>query len=355
MSSSELSPDKETSLKAQYKQLYARKTLALIGLGGLALITLLIDIFTGPSDLAFWDVVVGLLNPSLLTETEQLILFDIRLPDALIAVIIGGMLGLAGLETQTGLNNSLASPFTLGISSAAALGASIAIVLFQQPGFLASTIAVPAFSLALALVASFMVVTFSSYIGVDRSGIILFGVGLMFLCDAATGVLMYLATSEAVQQIVFWTMGNLTKAGWQEVAIVSLVFAIMLPFSLSQVWKMTLLRSGEAQAASAGVNVRRLRLLLILRVSILSAFAVCFVGTISFIGLVGPHIARLALGEDHRFLMPGACLCGAVILSLASVLTKALIPGVLLPVGIITSFIGVPILLLLILKRGRQL
>lgn len=344
-----------SSLKSQYRLVLARKTLALCGLAALCLITLLVDIFTGPSDLSFMQVLGGLIDPQSLSMTERLILWEIRLPDALIAVIIGGMLGLAGLETQTGLNNSLASPFTLGISSAAALGASIAIVLFQQPGFLASAVAVPALSLALALAASFLVVTFTTYMGGDRSGIILFGIGLMFLCDAATGVLQYVASAEAVQQIVFWTMGNLTKVGWREVAIVLAVFLIILPFSLSQVWKMTLLRSGEAQAASAGVNVGQLRIFLIIRVSILSAFAVCFVGTISFIGLVGPHIARLALGEDHRFLMPGACLCGAVILSLASILTKALIPGVLLPVAIITSFIGVPILLMLIVRKGGRL
>ena len=343
------------SLKSRYRVLLLQKTLFLSGLLAVCLVSLFIDVITGPSDLSFQKALVGLIDPDSLTVTERLILWDIRLPDALIALIIGGMLGLAGLETQTGLNNPLASPFTLGVSSAAVLGASIAIVLFEGASLISSNFAVPTFALIFALCASGLIVFFAAMMGGERSGIILFGIALMFLCNAVTSALQYFATSEAVQQIVFWTIGNLTKVGWDEVVIVSLVFLIVLPFSFRQVWVMTLLRSGEMQASSAGVDVGRLRIFLILRVSLLTAFAVCFVGTIGFIGLVGPHIARLILGEDHRFLMPGACLCGAVILSISSILTKAIIPGIIIPVGIITSFIGVPILMVLILKRGARL
>lgn len=342
-------------LSALYRRQLILKTLILIGLAVLAFFFLLMDIFTGPSDLTIQKTVSGLINPASLSTTERLILWDIRLPDALIAIVIGGMLGLAGLETQTGLNNPLASPFTLGISSAAVLGASIAIILFQGTTVAGAEIAVPTLALTFALCASVLIVIFTAMLGGEQSAIILFGLALMFLCGAATSALQYLSTPEAVQQIVFWTIGNLTKVSWREVIIVTSVFLLVLPFSLRHVWVMTLLRSGEMQASSAGIDVGRLRLFLVLRVSLLSAFSVCFVGTIGFIGLVGPHIARLLIGEDHRFLMPGACLCGAVILSFSSVLTKAIIPGILIPVGIITSFIGVPILMVLIIKRGRQL
>lgn len=347
------------NLHEEYKTKTFQKVVLIAGLVVLCLFFLSLDIVTGPSDLSFLSIINGLISPSSLTTTERIILFDIRLPDALIALIIGCTLGLAGLETQTGLNNPLASPFTLGISNAAVLGASSAIVLTSvfsaSLSFFPAAIAVPALSLLFSFLASLLIISFTAFHSGSKNTIILFGVAIMFLCEALTSLLLYVASAEAVQQIVFWTMGNLTKAGWPEVIIVSLIFIIVLPFSLRNLWVMTLLRSGENQATSIGINIERYRLFMILRVSILTAFSVCFVGTIGFIGLVGPHIARLLLGEDHRFLLPGACLCSAVILSFASLLSKTLIPGVLIPVGIITSFIGVPILIGLIFTRGQRL
>jgi len=116
---------------------------------------------------------------------------------------------------------------------------------------------------------------------------------------------------------------------------------------------MTLLRGGDAHARSMGINVARLRMWVILRISILAAFAVCFVGALGFIGLVGPHIARLLLGEDHRMLVPGSAICGALILSLASFLSKALIPGIIIPVGFLTAVVGVPVFLCLLAGRRK--
>ena len=116
---------------------------------------------------------------------------------------------------------------------------------------------------------------------------------------------------------------------------------------------MTALRTGEDQARSIGINVERVRLIVLLRVSLLTAIALAFVGEIGFIGLVGPHIARMMLGEDHRFFLPGSALAGALLLSLSSIASKALIPGVILPVGIVTALVGIPLFITLIMSRGR--
>ena len=342
-------------LQSEAGKLIRQRSLMLLTLVVGLILFLLVDLSTGPADMTLSQIVKGILNPDSLELRHRIILWDVRLPDALIALAAGAALGLSGVETQTILNNPMASPFTLGISSFASFGASIAIVFLPTFGLVSQALVVPMFALAFAILSAFMVLSFSRLVGGGRENVVLFGLALFFLGDALTAALQYVGTAEAVQQIVFWTIGNLTKAGWVEVAAVSLCFVIILPFSLRHVWVMTLLRAGEEQAASMGLNMGRLRLWVLLRVSVLCAFAVCFVGAIGFVGLVAPHIARLLVGEDHRFLVPAAALCGALLLSFASILSKALLPGVIIPVGIITAVVGVPVFLYLIVKRGRHL
>src|SRR5690606_35238270 len=184
--------------------------------------------------------------------------------------------------------------------------------------------------------------------------VVLFGIALLFGLNALVGLLQFVADAESLQQIVFWTMGSLARANLEKVAIVAAVLLICLPLSLRQSWAMTALRSGEEQARSLGIKVERLRLVSLLRVSLLTGVALAFVGEIGFIGLVGPHIARMLLGEDHRFYLPGSALAGALLLSLSSIASKALVPGVVLPVGIITALVGIPLFVTLIVTRGRE-
>lgn len=335
--------------------LWRRNSAILVALFCLLLASLILDLMAGPADMTFMQILAGLVDPSSLDMRHRIILFDVRLPDALIALAVGAALGLSGIETQTVLNNPLASPFTLGISSFAAFGASIAIVLMPTLPLVSQQWLLPFMALLFALISGVLVLGFTRFVGASRESVILFGIALFFLGDAMTAALQYVGSAEAVQQIVFWTIGNLTKAGWSEVIVVSICFVCVLPFSLRHVWVMTLLRAGEAQAISLGLNMNRIRMWVLFRVSILCAFAVCFVGAIGFVGLIGPHIARLLLGEDHRFLMPGSALCGALILSIASCLSKSLISGVVIPVGIITAVVGVPVFLVLIIRQGNRI
>ncbi|MEM7426733.1 MAG: iron ABC transporter permease [Pseudomonadota bacterium] len=333
----------------------ARYRLAvLFGLGFCMCSGLLLDLSTGPAQLGIGSLLSGIFWPESLDAGTYVIIWQVRLPDSLIAIVIGMALGLAGAETQTILNNPLASPYTLGISAAATLGAATAIVGQPVLAGIPAAAALPAFAFLFALAAAALVLGLASAQGGGTSTVILYGIALVFLCNALTGALQYLATSEAVQQIVFWTIGNLTKAGWAELAIVTAVVVLMVPFSFHDVWKLTALRGGVVQARSAGLDVSRIRLLVMLRVCLLAAVSVCFVGAIGFIGLVGPHIARLLLGEDHRYLIPGACLTGAALLSFASFLSKAVLPGAIVPVGIVTAIIGVPVFLILIASRSER-
>jgi len=339
----------------QYKKSEAQRIIILCVLGALLVVALLLDLATGPSGLGIIEVVNGIVSPQSLDQRQAIILWQVRLPDALIALAVGASLGLAGAETQTILNNPLASPFTLGVSAAATLGASIAIVVAPTIPFISSVAVLPLIALLFALASGALILGFMRLVHGGREAIILFGIALVFLCNAITAMFQYVASAEAVQEIVFWTVGNLTRAGWVEVQLVSFCFLLILPLPLRHVWTMTMLRAGEAQAVALGLNINRLRTMTIARVSILTAFAVCFVGAIGFIGLVGPHIARLVLGEDHRFLLPGSAICGALVLSLASYLSTALIPGIVIPVGILTALVGVPMFLALITMRRREL
>lgn len=344
---------RHTTISA-YRRILRRRVLLLALMAVIGVIAFLLDISTGPSALSLAHVWAGLFQPDQLPAPELTIIREVRLPYALMAVLVGAALSLAGAEMQTILNNPLASPFTLGVSSAASFGAALAIVLGFSLPFIPLDWMVPlnAFLLAFGSVLLLEALARSRAAGVE--GVVLFGIALVFTFNALVALLQFIASQEALSQLVFWSMGSLGRATWSNLAVLALVVAVVLPFSLRAAHAMTALRLGEDRARSFGIDVRRLRFTSLLRISALAATAVAFVGTIGFIGLVGPHIARMLLGEDHRFLLPASMLTGAIIMSLASVASKLLVPGVLLPVGIVTSMIGVPVFLALILRRPER-
>ncbi|GAA3924240.1 iron ABC transporter permease [Litoribacillus peritrichatus] len=341
-------------LAADYRQFVWKRSVLLIVMALVAVTSLLWDISTGPAQLGLWDVLAGLVQPDQLEASTRVIIWDVRLPYALMALVVGACLGLAGAEMQTVLNNPLASPFTLGVGAAATLGASLTIVWdFTWLG-LSFTYLLPLSAFVFATAASLLILVLSRSLGASVHTVVLFGIALMFGLNAVVGLLQFVADSSALQQIVFWTMGSLARASMEKVTIVFTVFVICAIWSTVHLWSLTALRSGEDQARSIGINVERVRLVVLLRVSLLTAVALAFVGEIGFIGLVGPHIARMVLGEDHRFFLPGSALAGAILLSLSSIASKALIPGVILPVGIVTALVGIPLFISLIMTRGKE-
>lgn len=344
----------DASVMGRYKNI-VRHRLLIMGVLILAILgCLLLDFTLGPSGLTLSSLWQTLLDPASADTGTRVIVWDIRLPYALMAVVIGLSLGLAGAEMQTILNNPLASPFTLGVSSAAAFGAALAIVSgISIPGVPEQWfISVNAFIFA--LFAALMLNGITRWTRVATSGVVLFGIALVFTFNALVSMMQFIASEDTLQGLVFWTMGSLARASWTKLGIMLAVFALMLPLSMMSSWKLTALRLGEDRAISFGIDVRRLRLGTLLRISMLSALAVAFVGPIGFIGLVAPHIARMIFGEDHRFYLPASALIGALVLSMASIASKNLIPGVIIPVGIVTSLVGVPFFLSIILRhRGN--
>ncbi len=338
-------------LMLNYQTIVRRRASLLALLLALIIASMLLDFTLGPSGLPLATLWQTLIDPASVDAGTRVIVWDLRMPYALMAVTVGVTLGLAGAEMQTILNNPLASPFTLGVSSAAAFGAALAIVLgIGLPGIPAQWF-ISANAFLFALLAALLLDGITRWTQVATSGVVLFGIALVFSFNALVSMLQFIANEDTLQGLVFWTMGSIARASWEKLGILLLALAVIMPLSMLSAWKLTSLRLGEDRAISFGINVRRLRLATLLRISILSALSVAFVGPIGFIGLVAPHIARLMFGEDHRFYLPGSALVGALVLSLASIVSKNLISGVIIPVGIVTSLVGVPFFITIIVRH----
>ncbi|ABG32218.1 iron ABC transporter permease [Roseobacter denitrificans] len=347
-------PDPARDIVGAYRRRSAKRV-ALVCLAAVALgAMIVIDIITGPAELGFLRTLHVILDPSIATAKEAVIIWDLRLPVALMAVVVGAMLGVAGAEMQTILNNPLADPFTLGLSSAASFGAALAIVLGFSviPAVGGLLVTVNAFMFS--LFASLALFAFTKLRGVTPEAMILVGIAMLFSFNALLAFLQYGASELELAQLIFWQMGSLARATWAKVGICLVVLAIVLPYFLSRSWALTALRMGEDKAAALGVNVALLRLAVLAGVSLLSAVAVSFVGAIAFVGLVGPHIARLIVGEDQRGFLPLSALMGALILSATSIVSKAITPGIVYPIGMITSLIGIPFFVSLILSQRKR-
>jgi len=337
-----------------YRSLVTRRIFILGLLVGLLVLSIAVDVSLGPARYSVADVLRTLFAPADADVQMRVVVWDIRMPMAMLAVTVGASLSLAGAQMQTILANPLASPFTLGLSAAASFGAALAMVLGVALFPAAISLMVPINAFLMAMAAALLIFGLSTLRGVTVETIILLGIALVFSFNAALALLQYFASEQALSAVVFWTMGSLTKATWGKVAVTAVILVLCVPLFARRAWALTAIRLGEARAAAMGVPVRRLRLEALFLVSLLAAVPVSFVGTIGFIGIVGPHVARLLLGEDQRFFLPGAMLAGALILSATSVLSKALLPGAVLPIGIITALVGVPFFAALILTKGRK-
>ncbi len=284
------------------------------------------------------------------SELAGIIIWEYRLHRVLFAMVAGFGLAISGTVMQGILRNPLASPFTLGIASAATTGAAIAIVL--GAGVIGGDYLIVGNAFVFALIAAFAIFIMAHYRGVSSGTMILAGIALMYLFSAITSLLQYFCTAEQLQEVVFWVFGSVDKSSWPKLGISGAILAICTPYLLLRSWDMNALAEGDEVAASLGIPVERTMMLLMFVASLITAGIICFTGTIGFIGLVAPHITRMVIGGDHRVLIPASGLVGALLLLGADCIARALIPSAtLVPVGIVTIFLGVPFFLYLFLSR----
>ncbi|MFO7760267.1 MAG: FecCD family ABC transporter permease [Thermodesulfobacteriota bacterium] len=330
-----------------YKAFIARKVLCITMIGLLLVISILVALHTGAAELSTAEILPGLAGK---TDYAGNIIWHLRLPRIATAFLVGWGLALSGTLSQAILKNPLASPYTLGLAAGAGFGAVLAIVSGQgRSGW-----CVPVFALFLSLGTSLIILGISRLKNATAETLILAGVAVMFLFSALTSFIQYISTMEEVHEIVFWFFGSLSKTGWQETGIMTLMIIPVFFPVMCWSWDLNIMMSGDEAARSLGINVTRTRNKGLLVVSLMTAGAICFTGTIGFIGLVAPHITRMIIGSDHRFLLPASGILGAILVINADILSRTIWAPQVIPVGIVTSFLGVPFFIYLLMRRSRE-
>ena len=319
-------------------------------------------LFVGSSNMSFADALDALLGGG--NDAQSRIIWKIRIPRVLAAMIAGAGLSVAGLVMQTTLNNAMASPSTLGVSNAAVFGANLSIIAFAG-GFLSTgnniqsfdvganpyATSVLAFVFATASVLLILglctVRSFSPNVGV------LAGMAIGSVWTAATTILQFYATDVGLSAAVIWSFGDLGRATYRTDGIMAVVVLVGLVYFMLMAWKYNALLSGEATAKTMGVNVEKLRFITLLLGSVITAACVSFLGVIGFVGIICPHVTKKLLGQDHRVTLPVSCLMGSLLLLLADTLSRSIGSGSALPVGAITSLLGAPFFIAIIFgKKG---
>lgn len=346
-----------------YDQYILRKVLVLCFLLGLLVLVVLTSLSVGSSGLSFKEVFKAFLGfPE--DPLASTILWQVRMPRVFTGLLVGMSLALAGCVMQSVLRNPLASASTLGVSQGASFGAAVAIVYFQagsQVGTMATqgiTYTNPYTVVMLAflggMVTTLCILLFSRTTGMSPTVMILAGVALSAMFSGATTLIQYFSDDQMVASIVYWTFGNLGRAGPREITLIFWVLLISFGYFFYHRWNYNAMESGFHTAKSLGVPVDQLMMRSMLLATLLSATAIAFVGTISFIGLIAPHILRRFVGSDYRFLIPGSALMGGVLMLSSDILSRMVLAPAILPIGAITSFLGGPLFLYLILKQRKK-
>lgn len=349
-----------TKKATEYQQYIRRKWGVLIGLLLLTFVMGVVCISGGSSGLSPSEVLKALVGKG--SDQSRTILWNVRMPRIAAGASVGTALAMAGCIMQNVLRNPLASPSTLGVSQGASFGAAFAIV------YLGAGIQLNASSATAIAVTNPFMVTLCAFLGgvattglilgltrltrVAPSTMVLAGVAISSMFTGATALVQYFADDVMVSSVVYWTFGSLGRASWREIGLIALLSVGAFLIFMGNRWNYNAMESGAYTAKSLGVSVDALVLASMVLCALISSVSVAFVGNINFIGLIAPHMARRFVGSDHRFLIPCSALMGAALMLGADLLSRMLVPPMNLPIGALTSFLGAPLFLYMIVKKG---
>ncbi|MEM2562271.1 MAG: iron ABC transporter permease [Candidatus Bathyarchaeia archaeon] len=338
------------------RRLIWRKRLILTSLIFLAFFLVPISISLGWYKASLLDILRALFMPD--NSPLSTIVWDLRLRRILAALVIGAVLGGSGAAIQACMRNPLASPFTFGLSHAASLGVAFALLILQGGAFQRFQIYIynssSAFIFSLIQVLIVLVLAYKA--GLSAGALVLSSIAISFAYQATLYLLQYLYLNEIlVSTIIFWTFGDLGRISWRELYLLVSVSAVMvIPYLIYRSFDYDLILSGDDLAKSSGLKPERIRLETTVVTAFGTALATSFVGVIGFVCLIAPHAARLLVGGSHRYLMPASMAMGSLILTLSDTIGRTVIAPTIIPVGIMTSMIGVPLLIYLLVKSGRK-
>ncbi|MGD6809987.1 MAG: FecCD family ABC transporter permease [Candidatus Bathyarchaeia archaeon] len=345
----------KTGAFPEYNKYIGKKVLFILACVAVLVILFLAATAIGSSNLSISEVISQILN-------QSGIAWSIRLPRVLVGVIAGAMLAVSGAVMQCLLKNPLSEPYTLGLSHAAAFGAAFAIMFLGAGAMFSSsrdavvvsnpyTVTVCAFIFS--LISTGVVLALTRLTKVSPEAIVLSGVVMGSIFTAARTALQYFANDVQLASMVYWTFGDLSRITWDNLFLITAVSVPVLVYFIYNRWTYNSINAGVDTANSLGVNVDRHIVIGMILSSLVAALIVSLMGVIGFVGLLAPHMVRRVIGSDHRFLIPASALVGAIILVLSDTLGRTLISPLILPVGVITSFLGGP-LFLAILIRGYK-
>jgi iron complex transport system permease protein len=332
-------------------------------LGGAALLSFLFiySISVGAVSIPPYEVLQTLLGQNISTKWDSII-WNIRLPQALTAIVAGVGLSVTGVVMQSILRNPLGSPFTLGISNAGAFGAAFSVIVMGA-GKMQSTVAdavtinnpylttITAFLFC--LLATGVILIISRIRGASPEVMVLAGVALSSLFTAGTMFLQYFADDTQLAAVVFWTFGDVGRANWTELGIMTGIVLLTILFFIANRWNYNAIDAGDETAKGLGVNVERIRLIGMVAAALVSAVVVAFLGVIGFVGLVCPHMVRRIIGDDQRYLIPGSAVMGGILLLASDTAARLIVAPYVLPVAVLTAFMGAPMFIYLLI-RGYQ-
>ena len=340
------------------------KRLAVAALALAVLAAAFVCLFVGSSHMTVAECFAALAKKG--SAAQMRIIWNIRIPRVLAAVIAGAGLSVSGLIMQTNLNNPMASPSTLGVSNAAVFGANLSIIAFAG-GFLSTGNNVNSYMVGANPYATSVVAFIFSTISIllvlalcrirsfAPGVVVLAGIAIGSIWTAATTILQFYATDVGLSAAVIWTFGDLGRATYRTDLIMAAVVLAGLLFFCLMSWKFNALLSGDAAAKSMGVHVDLLRFASMLTASVITAVCVSFLGIIGFVGIICPHVTKRLLGQDHRVSIPASALSGSLLLLLADTFSRSMGNGSALPVGAITSLLGAPFFLAIIFsKKGGK-
>jgi iron complex transport system permease protein len=348
-------------LKQQLRQHQRRKIFFLISSSVLLLILILWGISVGSSILSVGEVIKTLMGKG--DNVSEQIVFFIRMPRVFAAVATGAALSVSGAVIQTVIRNPLGSPFTLGLSAASAFGAAFAIVVLgalsggvssQFGNFSQMPWLVTLSAFLFGLVCALLITGFARWRGATPEILVMAGIILTSLFQSGTSLLQYLSTDVELASVISWMFGDLSKATWNKVIIQVLVILPSVVFFVFNAFSFNALNAGDEVARSLGVNVDRLRLMAVVVASLCAAVATAFFGIIAFVGLVVPHVTRWLVGYNDRIVLISSVVLGGVFLLLADIISRTIIAPVVIPVGIVTSFVGAPFFLFLLIRKVRK-